>query len=183
MEEVLHRTSLAPSASPCFILLLVGLQTKGLWDFQGSCEITSTVRWNLHPVTFALDSLSVALHRLQCITAWGTHLPYLHRTSKSSWKFQPRAPQRGQSEEKERQTHVTTSVDAWLPFLSMHLLCQGKHKHGANDNPQLSFHQFDLVASGMGSMSLVRQRRCQPCISFLSLDLYRLCKTMIFQKS
>ena len=35
MEEVLRRTLLAPLASPCFLLCLIGVETEGLLDYQG----------------------------------------------------------------------------------------------------------------------------------------------------
>ena len=35
MEEVPRRTSLAPLASPCFALCLIGVETEGLLDYQG----------------------------------------------------------------------------------------------------------------------------------------------------
>ena len=34
MEEVQRRTSLAPLASPCFVLCLIGAETEGLLDYQ-----------------------------------------------------------------------------------------------------------------------------------------------------
>ena len=36
MEEVPHRTLLAPLVSPCFALRLVRVETEGLLDFQGT---------------------------------------------------------------------------------------------------------------------------------------------------
>ena len=35
MEEVPRRTSLAPLASPCFVLRLIGVETEGFLDYQG----------------------------------------------------------------------------------------------------------------------------------------------------
>ena len=55
MEEVRCRTSLAPLASPCFIVSLLSLETEGLLTFQGRSGITSIVRWNLRPVIFGVD--------------------------------------------------------------------------------------------------------------------------------
>ena len=48
MEEVQRRTSRAPLAGrkPLFMLVLIGLETKGLLDFQGRRGITSAVRWS-----------------------------------------------------------------------------------------------------------------------------------------
>ena len=56
MEEVRRRTSLAPLASPCFILRLLGLEAEGLLAFQGRAGITSIVRWNLRPVIFRVEN-------------------------------------------------------------------------------------------------------------------------------
>ena len=55
MEEVRRRTSLAPLASPCFILSLLSLETEGLLAFQGRAGITSIVWWNLRPVIFGVE--------------------------------------------------------------------------------------------------------------------------------
>ena len=58
MEEVQCRTSRAPLASPCLCLFLIGLEAKGVFDFQGRHGITSNVaRWNLRPVIFAVEFL------------------------------------------------------------------------------------------------------------------------------
>ena len=43
MEEVPRRTSLAPLASPCFLLCLIGVETEGLLDYQGRVGIISIV--------------------------------------------------------------------------------------------------------------------------------------------
>ena len=56
MEEVPRRTSLAPLASPCFLLCLIGVETEGFLDFQGRAAIISVVQWNLRPVIFGVDS-------------------------------------------------------------------------------------------------------------------------------
>ena len=40
---------------PLFVLVLVGLEAKGLLDFQGRRGITSIVRWNLRPVIFGVE--------------------------------------------------------------------------------------------------------------------------------
>ena len=50
-----YRTSRAPLAPPCFLLVLIGLETKGLLDFQGRRGIASVVQWNLCPVIFGVD--------------------------------------------------------------------------------------------------------------------------------
>ena len=56
MEEVPCRTSLAPLASPRFVLCLVGLEeTEGLLDYQGRAGIISIVQWNLRPAIFGVD--------------------------------------------------------------------------------------------------------------------------------
>ena len=54
MEEVLRRTSLAPLASPCFLLCLKrgGDRRAGL-DYQGRAGIISIVQWNLRTVVFS----------------------------------------------------------------------------------------------------------------------------------
>ena len=54
MEEVQRRTSLAPLASPCFMLSLLSLETEGLLAFQARAGIASIVRWNLCPVIFGV---------------------------------------------------------------------------------------------------------------------------------
>ena len=46
--------------APCvavFLLVLIGLEAKGLLDFQGLRGITSVVRWNLRPVILGQSSL------------------------------------------------------------------------------------------------------------------------------
>ena len=40
---------------PFFMLLLVGLEAKGLLAFQGRRGIASVVQWNLRPVIFGVD--------------------------------------------------------------------------------------------------------------------------------
>ena len=55
LEEVPRRTSLAPLASPCFVLCFIGVETEGLLDCQGRAGIISIVRWNLRPVIFGVD--------------------------------------------------------------------------------------------------------------------------------
>ena len=57
MEEVPRCISLAPLASPCFVLCLIGVETEGLLDYQGRAGIVSIVRWNLCPVIFGVDNL------------------------------------------------------------------------------------------------------------------------------
>ena len=41
---------------PLIVLVLIGLETKGLLDFQGRRGLTSAVRWNLRPVIFDVDN-------------------------------------------------------------------------------------------------------------------------------
>ena len=55
MEEVPRRTSLAPLASPYFVLCVIGVETEGLLEYQGRAGIMSIVRWNLRPVIFGVD--------------------------------------------------------------------------------------------------------------------------------
>ena len=55
MEEVLHRTSLAPLPSSCLTLSFLGLEREGFVDFQGRVRITSIVQWNLRPVIFGVE--------------------------------------------------------------------------------------------------------------------------------
>ena len=52
MEEVPCRTSLLPPRVPFFVLIVIGLEAKGLLAFQGRRGIASAVRWNLRPVMF-----------------------------------------------------------------------------------------------------------------------------------
>ena len=56
MEEVPRHTSLVPLAFPCFVLCLIGVETEGFLDHQGRAGIISTVRWNLYPVIFGVES-------------------------------------------------------------------------------------------------------------------------------
>ena len=49
MEEVPRRTSLAPLATPCFLLCFIGVETEGVLDYQGRAGIISIVLWNLRP--------------------------------------------------------------------------------------------------------------------------------------
>ena len=55
MEEVPRRTSLAPLASLCFLLCLIGVEAEGLLDYEERAGIISIVRWNLRPVIFGVD--------------------------------------------------------------------------------------------------------------------------------
>ena len=57
MEEVPRRTSLAPLASPCYLLGLMGVETEGLLDYQGRAVIIPIARWNLEPpVIFGVEN-------------------------------------------------------------------------------------------------------------------------------
>ena len=40
---------------PVLLLVFIGLEAKGLLDFQGRRGITSVVRWNPHPVIFGVE--------------------------------------------------------------------------------------------------------------------------------
>ena len=40
---------------PFFMVILTGLEAKGLLAFQGRRGIASVVRWNLRPVVFGVD--------------------------------------------------------------------------------------------------------------------------------
>ena len=40
---------------PFFMLVFIGLEAKGLLDFQGRRGIASIVRWNLRPVIFGAE--------------------------------------------------------------------------------------------------------------------------------
>ena len=59
MEEVPRRTSLVPLASPGFVPCLLGVETEGLLDYQGSAGIISIVQWNFRPVIFGVDLLEI----------------------------------------------------------------------------------------------------------------------------
>ena len=48
-------TSLAPLASPCLVLCLIGGGNRRALDFQGRAGIPSIVRWNLRPVIFGVQ--------------------------------------------------------------------------------------------------------------------------------
>ena len=39
----------------CFVFCLIGLETEGLVDYQGTAEIIAIVRWNLRPVIFGVE--------------------------------------------------------------------------------------------------------------------------------
>ena len=58
MEEVPRRTSLAPLASPCFLLCL-GVEAERLLDYQGRAGIISIVQWNLRPVIFGVEKCRI----------------------------------------------------------------------------------------------------------------------------
>ena len=58
MEEVPRRTSRAPLASPSLCFVLLGLETKGLSDFQGRLGIASVVRWNRRSVPFGVEKVT-----------------------------------------------------------------------------------------------------------------------------
>ena len=54
--------SLRPRGSvPNQPLTIIGLEAKGLLDFQGRRGIASVVRWNLRPVIFGADLISLVL--------------------------------------------------------------------------------------------------------------------------
>ena len=40
---------------PLFVLILIGLETKNVLDYQGRAGSTSIVQWTLRPVTFGVD--------------------------------------------------------------------------------------------------------------------------------
>ena len=61
MEEVPHRTSLAPFAFPCSVLCLIGVEAEGFVDYQGRAEIIAIVRWNLRPVIFRVGLTQINL--------------------------------------------------------------------------------------------------------------------------
>ena len=46
---------LRPLLFPCFLLCLVGVETEGLLDYEGTAGFISIVRWNLRPVIFGVD--------------------------------------------------------------------------------------------------------------------------------
>ena len=48
-------TSLAPLASPCFVLCLIGAETEGLLDYEGRAGIISIVWWSLRTVIFGVE--------------------------------------------------------------------------------------------------------------------------------
>ena len=64
MEEVPHCTSRGTPRVHLFMLILIGLEAKGLLDFQGQRGITSVVRWSLRPVIFGVDTGTYMLRRL-----------------------------------------------------------------------------------------------------------------------
>ena len=47
---------------PLFMLILIGLEAKGLLAFQGQRGIASVVPWNLRPVIFSVDFKSETTH-------------------------------------------------------------------------------------------------------------------------
>ena len=71
MEEAPRCTSLAPLASSCFALCLIGVETEGLLDYQGRTGIMSIVWWNLCPVIFGVDKTSFPEGEVP----WGLLLP------------------------------------------------------------------------------------------------------------
>ena len=80
MEEVPRRTSLAPLASPCFLLCLIGVETEGLLDYQGRAGIISIVRWNLRPVIFGVDIIICLPFPSRLLFRIDMH-PRLHRNA------------------------------------------------------------------------------------------------------
>ena len=64
MEEVPCRTSLAPLASPCYVLCLVGVETEGFVDYQGRAGIISIVRWNLRSVILGVEMGAGSCYRV-----------------------------------------------------------------------------------------------------------------------
>ena len=57
MEMIGESTASYLARTPCvpvFLLILTGLEAKGLLAFQGRRGITSIVRWNLRPVIFGV---------------------------------------------------------------------------------------------------------------------------------
>ena len=83
MAEVPRRTSLAPLASPRFVLSVIGVETEGLLGYQGRAGIISIVRWNLRPVIFGagLPGSQKVLRR----PVWG--FPYTSSTETLSNAF------------------------------------------------------------------------------------------------
>ena len=60
--EVPHCNALAPLASTCFVLCLVGVATEGLLDCQVRAGIFSIVRWHLSPVIFGVEHVNARHH-------------------------------------------------------------------------------------------------------------------------
>ena len=54
---------------PLFVHCLIRVEAEGLLDYQGRAGIISTVRWNLRPVTFGLDSQDPPKHTYHCYRA------------------------------------------------------------------------------------------------------------------
>ena len=59
MEEVPRRTSRTPLTSPSVVLMFIALEAKGLLDFQGRRGIACVTQWNLRPVIFGVEKLSI----------------------------------------------------------------------------------------------------------------------------
>ena len=97
LEEVPGRTSLAPLASPCFVLCLIGVETEGLLDYQGRAGIISIARWNLRPVIFGAElRASQLLERQWRDWSWRSR-PSLKRAG-TDWTVHRRSSQGSRSE-------------------------------------------------------------------------------------
>ena len=67
------------SRVPFFMLIFIGLEAKGLLDFQGRRGITSVVRWNLRPVIFGIE-LSVSSTQSRKNYQYSTEGQKFHQT-------------------------------------------------------------------------------------------------------
>ena len=66
MEEVPHRTSLAPLVS-YFVYVFRGVETEELLDYQGRAGIISIVRWNLRPVTCSFEKFGDPIQIIESV--------------------------------------------------------------------------------------------------------------------
>ena len=78
-EEVPRCTSLVPLAFPCFVLCLIGVEAKGLLDYQGRAGIISIVQWNLHAFIFGVEKRGLEFKGGIGKVEWGSGKKKAHK--------------------------------------------------------------------------------------------------------
>ena len=90
MGEVPCRASVAPLASTCFVLCLIGVEAEGLLDHQGRAGIKTIEQWNLRPVIFGVEA-SVSFLVYDCNPHIQESHPRAPKATKSLKKVFPRS--------------------------------------------------------------------------------------------